>query len=95
MAVSGDVKLADGTILTEAMMDEIAEQMEKGIIPGKPGRILIAPPGRPRISDEELVSLAFKVPRSQREAIDCAAAERNQTRSEFLRAAVEAALASA
>ena len=94
MAVKGDVVLANGEILTEEMMDELDAQLEQGILPGKTVRMWVAPSGRPRLSEEELVPLAFKVPRSQREAIDCAAAERDQTRSEFLRDAVAAALAS-
>lgn len=93
--VTGDVILADGSILTEEMMDRIAEDAERGILPGKPGKYLIGPPGRPRLSDEDLVTVAFKVPRSKREEMDEAAARRDQTRSEFLRDALDAALASA
>ena len=63
--------------------------------PGEPGEWIIAPPGRPRLSDEELVTVAFKIPESQRDLADRIAQERNQTRSEFMRAAVAAAIASA
>ena len=93
--VSGDVVLSDGTVLTEKMMDEIADRAERGILPGKPGKFLVGPPGRPRLSDEDLVTIAFKVPRSRRDELDRAASSHGQKRSEFLRDALEAALAMA
>lgn len=93
--ISGDVVLSDGTVLTEEMMDKIAEDAERGILPGKPGRFIIGPPGRPRLSDEDLVTIAFKVPRSSRDQLDEAARAKGQRRSDFLRDALEAALANA
>ena len=56
------------------------------------GKLLVVPPGRSRISEEELVTIAFKVPRSRRGELDRAAAARNESRSEFLRDALDAAL---
>lgn len=91
--VSGPVTTKGGTVLTVEMMDEIAENAEKGILPGKPGKFLVGPPGRPRISSEDLVTVAFKVPSSKRDQLDRAAKARGQKRSEFLRDALEAALA--
>lgn len=76
-------------------MDKIAEDAERGILPGKPGRFIIGPPGRPRLSDEDLVTIAFKVPRSSRDQLDEAARAKGQRRSDFLRDALEAALANA
>ncbi|MEE0706915.1 MAG: ribbon-helix-helix protein, CopG family [Adlercreutzia sp.] len=43
--------------------------------------------------DEELVTVAFKVPRSYRDRLDEKAASRHETRSQFMRHALEAALA--
>ena len=82
-------------VVTDEMLEELCKQIESGQIPGEPGEWIIAPPGRPRLSDEELVTVAFKIPESQRDLADRIAQERNQTRSEFMRAAVAAAIASA
>ena len=90
-----EYRLKDGSVLTDEMIEALAEDIEKNGLPGKPGKYLIGPPGRPRLSDEDLVTVAFKVPRSKREEMDEVAARRDQTRSEFLRDALEAALAGA
>ena len=85
----------NGTVVTDEMLEELALQMEAGQIPGEPGEWLIKPPGRPRLSQEELVTVAFKIPQSQRAAADRIAKSRNQTRSEFMRELLAAAIASA
>lgn len=85
-------RLADGTILTDEQIDELADKAEHGELPGKAGKLLVAPPGRPRISKEDLVTIAFKVPRSRRDELDRAAAARSESRSEFLRHALDVAL---
>jgi hypothetical protein len=85
-------RLADGTVLPDEQIDDLAEKVEHGELPGKAGKLLVGPPGRPRISEEELVTIAFKVPRSRRDELDRAAAARNESRSEFLRDALDAAL---
>lgn len=90
-----EYRLKDGTIITDEMIEELAEDIEKNGLPGKPGKFLVGPPGRPRLSDEDLVTIAFKVPRSRRDELDRAASSHGQKRSEFLRDALEAALAMA
>jgi hypothetical protein len=85
-------RLSDGTILTDEQIDELADRAERGDLPGKAGKLLVAPPGRPRMSDEDLVTIAFKVPRSRRDELDRAAAAKCESRSEFLRHALDAAL---
>lgn len=52
-----------------------------------------APSGATPLADEELVTIAFKVPRSQRDALDRKAASLKETRSQFLRDALDRALA--
>lgn len=84
--------LKDGSVLTEEMIEELAEAAERGNLPGTPGEYIIAPPGRPRLSDEELVTVAFKIPRSQCDALDEKAKEKNQSRSQFMRTALAQAL---
>ena len=54
---------------------------------------MLRPQGRPTLSDEETVSVTFKVPRSLRDVIDAKAAERRETRSQFIRDLVGNALA--
>ena len=82
-----------GFTLTEEMIEELAEAAARGDYPGKPGKIIVAPKGRPKLCDEELVTIAFKVPRSIRDRLDESAAERNESRSQFLRNTLEKALA--
>ena len=79
-------------VLTDAMIEELAAQAERGDYPGKAGKMLVAPQGRPPLCDEELVTVAFKIPRSFRDKLDKAAHGKNESRSQFLREALEAAL---
>ena len=88
-----EYKLKDGSVITDEMVEELGEAIERDGLPGKPGKFLVGPPGRPRISSEDLVTVAFKVPSSKRDQRDRAAKARGQRRSEFLRDALEAALA--
>ena len=82
-----------GFTLTEEMIEELAEAAARGDYPGKPGKIIVAPKGRPKLYDEELVTIAFKVPRSIRDRLDESAAKNNESRSQFLRNTLEKALA--
>ena len=82
-----------GVRLTDEDIGRLAEAAERGDYPGAPGAFVVAPPGHQHISDEELVTIAFKVPRSRREALDREAKARGRTRSQFLREVLERALA--
>ena len=82
-----------GYKLTEDMIEELAESAARGDYPGRPGKVVVAPQGRPKLCDEELVTVAFKIPRSVRDLLDKQAAENSETRSQFLRNALEEALA--
>lgn len=82
-----------GAVLTEADIERLADEAEKGEYPGVPGAWLVRPQGRPPISPEELVTVTFKVPRSQRDAADREAVKRGETRSQFMRDILERALA--
>ncbi|MCI8425001.1 MAG: ribbon-helix-helix protein, CopG family [Adlercreutzia sp.] len=82
-----------GAILTEEMIEELASQAEQGEYPGSPGAIVVAPKGRPPLCEEELVTVAFKIPRSYRDRLDERAASLHESRSQFMRNALEAALA--
>ena len=83
----------NGARLTDEDIEHLAEAAERGDYPGVPGAFVVAPPGRPRISEEELVTIAFKVPRSRREALDREAKACGRTRSQLIREVLERALA--
>lgn len=83
----------NGARLTDEDIEHLAEAAERGDYPGVPGAFVVAPPGCPRISEEELVTIAFKVPRSRREALDREAKACGRTRSQLIREVLERALA--
>lgn len=76
----------EGGVLTDRDIEEIAERLERGELPGKWGRILV---GRPRISSEQLKLIRVKVPESAVRAFDEKAARNGQTRSQRLRQLIE------
>ncbi|MCL2403844.1 MAG: hypothetical protein FWC86_06435 [Coriobacteriia bacterium] len=87
--------LKDGSILTEEMIEEWGEAAERGELPGGPDdwEWVIKPPGRPQLyPNEELVTVAFKVPAAFRDLIDSKAKENEITRSDYLRKVVSTAL---
>lgn len=88
-----EYRAKDGFVITDEMIEKMAEDAERGEYPGKPGKMVVAPQGRPPLCDEELVTVAFKIPRSFRDRMDKKASDNNETRSQFMRAALEAALA--
>lgn len=75
-----------GDVLTDQDIEEIADLLERGELPGKWGRILV---GRPRISSEQLKLIGVKVPESAVHAFDEKAARNGQTRSQRLRQLIE------
>lgn len=79
-----------GLEITDELVEQWAEPWERGEVPGTPGEIIV---GRPRISREELSTVTFKLPKSQVVALDNLAQRTGETRSQFLRALVNAALA--
>jgi hypothetical protein len=86
-------KLTDGKNYDIEYFEKLSEDASKGVYPGQPGEWIVKPQGRPRYSEEELVTIAFKVPLSQRDRIDDCAKENHQTRSQFIRSIVSSALA--
>lgn len=82
-----------GVVYTDEDFDLLAEAAERGDYPGEPGAWVVRPQGRPAMCEEELVTIACKVPRSKRDAIDRRAKSLGETRSDFMRGALEKALA--
>jgi transposase len=78
--------------VTEAQLDEWAAEYESGTWDAPLGKLVT---GRPSIADEEVRPVTFRLPVSKIATLDKQAASRGETRSEFLRDAVDRALLSA
>ena len=74
------------------MLDKMAAEYENGTWEGNLTKVTM---GRPRISDEELTTVAFRLPKSRLSNIERISKSRGETRSQFLRDAVNKALVSA
>jgi hypothetical protein len=60
-----EYKTKSGYILTDTMLEELGDAITRGEYPGNIGRVIVAPVGRPPLyPNEELVTVAFKIPRS-------------------------------
>ncbi|KXA68276.1 ribbon-helix-helix protein, CopG family [Cutibacterium avidum] len=79
-----DVRLPDGTRVTNELVNEWAEELE-----GRGGRPSLDPTGGPS------VRLAFRVPEDVSSQVDALAARQGLRRSDVLRAALDQYLASA
>lgn len=81
-----DYKLKSGKVINEADIDSICELIEKGRLDhlGKQRDVII---GRPRLSNENLVTITFKVPESDAQRIRTAVQKEGVSRSAFLRRA--------
>ena len=74
--------------VTEEALDKLAEQYESGNWPE--GHTVLL--GRPRISDEDLVSVTIKLPKTQLEAIDNGATQEGKSRSAYMRKLLKLAM---
>ena len=72
--------------VTEEQLDAWAEEYENGTWKGHLGEIT---PGRPRLYNEDLETISFRLPRSRINAIDAVIARKGGSRSDFLREAVD------
>lgn len=75
--------------VTDEQLDNMAAEYETGDWQGGVGPAI---PGRPRLYDEELETISFRLPKSRIQAIDAKAKSVGETRSQFLRDAIDAAL---
>ena len=83
-----EYRIKGGDILTDDDIEQLAEACERGDYPGEPGEWIVRPKGRPSLTDEPLVNVNVKFPKSMVSAIDA----KGTTRSDFIRKAVAAAL---
>jgi hypothetical protein len=84
-----DIITDKGVAVTDEMFDKMAAEYESGTWEGGVGRIVM---GRPRLSDEDTQTISFKLTKSRVAAIDRITEKSGETRSEFLRNAVDRAL---
>lgn len=87
-----DIRAEGGHVVTNEMLDRWADDAERGHYHGTRGDIVV---GRPPLSDEELVTITFKMQPSVAKRMDESARREGITRSAFLRRAVEHELAQA
>lgn len=80
----------------EKMFGITAEQIENwddmasvGTLPGIPSSEIVRGPGRPQLFGEEMVTVSFKMPKSQLALMDEQARMLNEGRSDYLRGLVE------
>ena len=78
----------DGTPLTDEMLDELAEEYETGTWEGH-GKVS---QGCPRMYDEDMETVSFRLPKSRIFSIEVVAESRGKTKSEFIREAIDQAL---
>lgn len=75
-----EYKVKGDAVLTGVDFECMSDEAARGVYPGSPGEWIVRPQGRPRMSEENLVVVACKVPRSQRDAMDKAAGRRGESR---------------
>ena len=85
-----DYKLDSGELLTDETIERECAEYEAGTWKGGVHSYHI---GRPRYCDEELETVTFKAPKSKVAAMERKAAERGISKSQFLREAMEQAIA--
>lgn len=78
-------KTASGDILTDAMLDEMAKDYEEGTWAGT-GEVTM---GRPKLYDEDMETVSFRIPRSRIAAIEALTERLGMSKSEFYRRAVD------
>lgn len=84
-----EIKKADGTVVTDEMLDEMAEEYENGTWEGH-GEVAM---GRPKLYDEDMETVSFRLPRSRVKAVEAVTKRRGMSKSEFYRRAVDGELA--
>lgn len=84
-----EFKTASGIVLTDADFDVMANEYENGTWHEKSADIT---PGRPKLYDEDMETVSFRLPRSRVEAVEAVTKRRGISKSEFYRRAVDRAL---
>ena len=75
----------NGTVLTDEMLDKRAEKYEDGTWSGH-GEVAM---GRPRLYDEDMGTVSFRLPCSRIRAVEAAAKRQGESKSDFFRRAID------
>ena len=75
----------NGTVLTDEMLDKRAEEYEDGTWSGH-GEVAM---GRPRLYDEDMGTVSFRLPCSRIRAVQAAAKRQGESKSDFFRRAID------
>ena len=75
--------------VTDEQLESLAADYESGDWKGRLGPVV---QGRPRLYEEEMRTISFRMPASRLQAIDAHAERNGKSRSEFLRQAIDDAL---
>jgi hypothetical protein len=86
-----DITTSDSKAITDEMLDKMAEDYENGTWSGH-GEITM---GRPKLYDEDMETVSFRLPKSRIQAIEAVAKRRNESKSDFFREAIDKALLTA
>lgn len=77
-----------GVVLSDADFDRMAAEYESGTWSGG-GTV---EPGRPKLYDEDMETVSFRLPRSRIAAVEAVARARGESKSELFRKAVDKAI---
>ena len=86
--MSMEFKDRSGEVITDEHFDAMAEEYEAGTWGGI-GEITM---GRPKLYDEDLETVSFRLPKSRIAAVEAVAKRRGESKSDFYRKAVDRAL---
>lgn len=86
--MSMEFKDRSGEVITDERFDAMAEEYEAGTWGGI-GEITM---GRPKLYDEDLETVSFRLPKSRIAAVEAVAKRRGESKSDFYRKAVDRAL---
>ncbi len=78
----------NGKVLTDELLDSMAAEYEDGTWGGH-GEVSR---GRPRIYDEDMETVSFRIPKSRIAAIEAVVRKRGESKSDFFRDAIDQAL---
>ena len=81
--------LKDGSVISEEQVQAWKKEAAQGKHPGTPGKWIVRPAHRPATFTEKLDTVSFKLPHSLRVQLDQQAKTAGQTRSDFMRQAIE------
>jgi hypothetical protein len=80
---------SSGMVLDDDTIENMAKEWEDGTWQGHIGEVTM---GRPKLYDEDLETVSFRLPVSRIAAIEAVAKRKGLSRSDFLRLAVDDAL---